>query len=115
MPFAIVSVERHRRSRLAGGSLARPIGRINEEQVLRSVVVKIEKSHATAHRFGQELLSVGAIVVHESDSRGCSHIDKARFGYLRAGPVRGWRARIARRCPAALTLMLPVPEDCRDY
>src|SRR5207253_7326516 len=53
----------------SGGKVPGPVGGVDEEQVGSAVVVEVEEGHAAAHGFGQQFVSVSAVVVDESDAR----------------------------------------------
>ena len=42
-----------------------PIGRIDEKQILVSIIVVIQESHAAPHGFRQKLLPIRAVVMCE--------------------------------------------------
>ena len=67
--MTIVVVERHGWRRLSHGDMARPIARVDKQQVLETIVVKVKKRHAPTHGFRQELVAIGPVHMSESDSR----------------------------------------------
>ena len=70
--LAVVAVKRGSRRLFSIRDMPRPVGGVDEEQILVPVVVKIEEGHAAAHGFGQQLLAVSAGIVGEVNARcGC--------------------------------------------
>ena len=58
------------------GLMVRPIHRVDEQNVLPSVVVVVEKARAAAHRLRQVLLSECAAVVLEGDAGLSGHVSE---------------------------------------
>src|SRR5260370_29257910 len=58
MPVAVIVVKRHGGRLFAFRHMARPIGGIDEQQILAARVVVVEKSPATAHRLVQQLIAI---------------------------------------------------------
>ena len=113
--FAIVAIQRHRRRLLAWRNFARPISRVDEQQVLRAIVVEIEERHPATHGLGEKLFAVGAIIVDEVNPRCRHHIREARFRNFGRGAFRGCGK--AGACPAGapFALMLEVPKLSKDH
>ena len=68
MTLAVIMIQGHGRRLFASRKMLRPIGGVDKQQILETIVVEIEKSHASAHGFRQQLVSVRAVIVHEGDS-----------------------------------------------
>src|SRR6266849_3163674 len=63
-------------------NVARPVHPVDEENVRPAVVVIVNEGHARAHRFGQEFLPEGAIVVDETNPsllRNVAKLNRHRF------------------------------------
>ena len=75
----------------AGGKVPGPVGGVDEEQVGGAVVVEVEEGHAAAHGFGQQFVSVSAVVVDESDARLSGDVGEPGDGDFRFRLVRDFR------------------------
>src|SRR5262245_47375663 len=74
--MTVVAVESQSGGRLAG-RVARPATGIDEQEIGPAVVVVVEKGHAAAHRFGQELLWGRPAHMAEVDTGLASDVGKA--------------------------------------
>ena len=90
---AFVPVERHRGwFRRVCLRFPSPVGRVDEEQVLVAIVVEVKERHSAAHRFGQQLVPVGAVLMNECQAAGRGDIRELRIRNFRqrfCGRVRG--------------------------
>jgi hypothetical protein len=84
-------VKGRRRRLLAFRNVPRPKTRINEKQILVTVIVEIKKRNAPAHRFRQQLLAVSSILMNKGNPGFLRHISKFRNRHLLAGKVRDRR------------------------
>jgi hypothetical protein len=56
-----------------------PIAGVDEQQILPTIVVKIEESHTATHGFGQQLVAISPVDVREGNAG--SGRDVGEFGY----------------------------------
>src|SRR5687767_3946897 len=81
--------------------MARPIGAVDQQDVLPPIPVVVEKGAARAKRFRQELAAVGAVVVAECESGGGGDVGKLK---PRRSPRltidAQWERRQAQTCTA---------------
>ena len=104
--LAVIAIKRLGRRQL--DLVPGPERRVDEKQVLIAVAVVVEKSHAGTHRFGEELVALGAVVVNKIDARFLGDIDELdgweRFGLDRGRPHGGdGRGQYRLRGPGAAT------------
>src|SRR5580704_1320079 len=94
---AVVVIEAQRGARFL---VARPIGAVDEQDILPAVAVIVEERATGAESFGQEFSAEGSAVVLELDARMAGHIGEAKAGRggsrtLRYAFSRKERARYA--------------------
>src|SRR5271163_749960 len=85
---AVVVVVVERGERVAGlfpGLLPRPVHGVDQQNVLPSVVVVVEKADAAAHGFGKIFFAEGAAVVFEVDSGLRGYVGELDRGARRRG------------------------------
>src|SRR5690242_6055326 len=70
------------------GNVAGPVGRTDEEQIGRAVVVEVEEGDPSAHGFGQQFVAVGAVVVDKADACLLRNVREPDIGDLGFGFVR---------------------------
>ena len=74
--MTVIVVKGHRRGGKVRRRMARPTSRIDKQQILKAIVIEIEEGHSASHGFGQQLLSVRAVVVDKSNSSFAGNIGK---------------------------------------
>src|SRR6476646_7237434 len=72
--FAVIPVKRHCGWLLTRRNVRGPPGRVDEEQVLRAIVVEIQKRHTTAHGLRKQLVTISAAGVDKMDPGGGCYI-----------------------------------------
>src|SRR5438309_9127653 len=79
MAGAVIVIQSHRGKLGARWNFPGPIGGVDKEQVLMSIVVEIKKSDPAAHGFGQEFLTVSAVIMHKTNPSGRRDIRELSF------------------------------------
>jgi hypothetical protein len=66
--------------------MARPITRIDEQQILVAIVVKIEKGHSSPHRLRQQLVTISPINVSECNAGSGRNVGEPSERNFLGGP-----------------------------
>src|SRR6185369_4438688 len=91
MSVPIIMIKSHGRGFLVIRGMPGPKRRVYKQQVLGSIIVKIEECGSATHGFRQQLFSISPVVVLEGNSSGGGGVGKAGCWNVRVWPVRDCR------------------------
>src|SRR4029453_3868065 len=117
---AVVAVERMSGELIAHWHFARPVGGVDEEQILVAVVIEIKKGHAPAHCLRQEFVSIRSVVVDKFEASGCRDVVEFGIRHISSSLTDDWRGKLCHlrrtlcRFPLRDVKANPNPSDEHD-